>query len=141
MESNLPWRKKVVIVTDCDVKVTSWWAWRNRWYSELYFILQLCHIWILTSGSFSHGPSKAFLVPDCCRGTARNGNSISDDVTYDEGYYRNAPCTQNLDIYRFIVSIYMAGGAEYTDGLENGFSDPCLLQTDHNGTRRNSKHG
>ena len=46
-----------------------------------------------------------------------------------------------LDIYVFFVSIYMAGGAGYTDGLENGFSDPCLLQTDHNGARRNSKHG
>ena len=28
-----------------------------------------------------HGPNKAFLVPDSCRGTERNGNSISTDVT------------------------------------------------------------
>ena len=32
---------------------------------------------------FSHGPNKAFLVPDSCRGTGRNGNSISTYVTYD----------------------------------------------------------
>ena len=29
---------------------------------------------------FSHGPNKAFLVPDSCRATKRNGNSISSDV-------------------------------------------------------------
>jgi len=32
---------------------------------------------------FSHGPNKAFLVPDSCRATERNGNSISIDVTDD----------------------------------------------------------
>jgi hypothetical protein len=32
---------------------------------------------------FSHGPNKAFLLPDSCRGTERNGNSISADVTDD----------------------------------------------------------
>jgi len=32
---------------------------------------------------FSHGPNKAFLVPDSCRVTERNGNSISTDVTDD----------------------------------------------------------
>jgi hypothetical protein len=32
---------------------------------------------------FSHGPNKAFLVPDSCRATERNGNSISTDVTDD----------------------------------------------------------
>jgi hypothetical protein len=30
---------------------------------------------------FSHGPNKAFLVPDSCRATELNGNSISADVT------------------------------------------------------------
>jgi hypothetical protein len=30
-----------------------------------------------------HGPNKAFLVPDLCRETERNGNSISTDVTDD----------------------------------------------------------
>jgi hypothetical protein len=30
-----------------------------------------------------HGPNKAFLVPDSCRVTERNGNSISIDVTED----------------------------------------------------------
>jgi hypothetical protein len=30
-----------------------------------------------------HGPNKAFLVPDSCRATERNGNSISTDVTDD----------------------------------------------------------
>jgi hypothetical protein len=30
---------------------------------------------------FSHGPNKAFLVPDSCRATERNSNSISADVT------------------------------------------------------------
>ena len=30
---------------------------------------------------FSNGPSKAFLVPDSCRATERNGNSINADVT------------------------------------------------------------
>jgi len=32
---------------------------------------------------FSHGPNKAFLVPDSRRATERNGNSISTDVTDD----------------------------------------------------------
>ena len=32
---------------------------------------------------FSHGPNKAFLVPDSCRATERNGNSIRADVTDD----------------------------------------------------------
>jgi len=32
---------------------------------------------------FSHGPNKAFLVPDSCRATERNGNSISAEVTDD----------------------------------------------------------
>jgi hypothetical protein len=31
----------------------------------------------------SHKPYKAFLVPDSCRVTERNGNSISDDITDD----------------------------------------------------------
>ena len=31
----------------------------------------------------SHGPYKAFLVPDSCRVTERNGNSISAVVTDD----------------------------------------------------------
>jgi len=30
-----------------------------------------------------HGPNKAFLVPDSCRVTGRNGNSISADVIDD----------------------------------------------------------
>jgi len=30
-----------------------------------------------------HEPSKAFLVPNSCRATERNGNSISTDVTED----------------------------------------------------------
>jgi hypothetical protein len=30
-----------------------------------------------------HGPYKAFLVPDSCRATEGNGNSISTDVTDD----------------------------------------------------------
>jgi hypothetical protein len=30
--------------------------------------------------SFSHGPNKAFLVPDLCGATERNGNNISADV-------------------------------------------------------------
>jgi len=30
-----------------------------------------------------HGPNKAFLVPDSCSATERNGNSISADVTDD----------------------------------------------------------
>ena len=30
-----------------------------------------------------HGPNKAFLVPDSCRATERNGNSIIIDVTDD----------------------------------------------------------
>ena len=30
---------------------------------------------------FIHGPNKAFLVPDSCRVTELNGNSISADVT------------------------------------------------------------
>ena len=29
----------------------------------------------------SHGPNKAFLVPDSCGTTERNGDSISADVT------------------------------------------------------------
>jgi len=32
---------------------------------------------------FSHGSNKAFLVPDSCRATEINGNSISADVTDD----------------------------------------------------------
>ena len=31
----------------------------------------------------SYGPNKAFLVPDSCKATERNGNSISTDVTDD----------------------------------------------------------
>ena len=30
-----------------------------------------------------HGPNKAFLVPDSCRVTERNGNSISTDIIDD----------------------------------------------------------
>ena len=30
-----------------------------------------------------HGPNKAFLVPESCRATERNGSSISADVTAD----------------------------------------------------------
>jgi len=30
---------------------------------------------------FRLGPNKAFLLPDSCRVTERNGNSISADVT------------------------------------------------------------
>ena len=36
-----------------------------------------------TSVSLGYGPNKAFLVPDSCRVTERNGNSISADVTDD----------------------------------------------------------
>jgi len=32
---------------------------------------------------FSHGPNKAFLVPDSCRARERNGNSLSADNTDD----------------------------------------------------------
>jgi hypothetical protein len=32
---------------------------------------------------FSNGPNKAFLVPDSCRATVRNGFSIHVDVTDD----------------------------------------------------------
>jgi hypothetical protein len=32
---------------------------------------------------FSNGPNKAFLVPDSCRATERNGNSIRANVTDD----------------------------------------------------------
>ena len=32
---------------------------------------------------FSNGPDKAFLVPDSCRATERNGNSTSANVTND----------------------------------------------------------
>ena len=32
---------------------------------------------------FGHGPNKAFLVPDSCRETERNSNSIIADVTDD----------------------------------------------------------
>ena len=35
------------------------------------------------SVSFSHGPNKAFLVPDSCRATERNGNSTNADTTDD----------------------------------------------------------
>ena len=31
----------------------------------------------------SLGPNKAFLVPDSCRATERNGNRISADITDD----------------------------------------------------------
>ena len=31
----------------------------------------------------SHEPNKAFLIPDTCRTTERNGNSINPDVTDD----------------------------------------------------------
>ena len=37
----------------------------------------------LTSVLLGHGLNKAFLVPDSCRATERNGNSISADVTDD----------------------------------------------------------
>jgi len=29
-----------------------------------------------------HGPNKAFLVPDSCRASERNGNSISAAIIY-----------------------------------------------------------
>jgi hypothetical protein len=32
---------------------------------------------------FSHGPYKAFLIPDSCKATERNDNSISADITDD----------------------------------------------------------
>ena len=36
-----------------------------------------------TSVSLGYGPNKAFLVPDSCRVTERNDNSISSDVADD----------------------------------------------------------
>ena len=41
---------------------------------------------------FSHGPNKAFLVPDTCTVTVRNYNSASADVTEDtiENDYNDA---------------------------------------------------
>ena len=41
-----------------------------------------------------HGSNKAFLVPDSCRATERNCNSISADVTDD--YYNNTLFSDNL---------------------------------------------
>ena len=32
---------------------------------------------------FGHGLNKAFLVPDSCRATEKNGNSTGADVTKD----------------------------------------------------------
>ena len=37
----------------------------------------------LTSVLLGHGPNKAFMVPDSCGATDRNGNSISAAVTDD----------------------------------------------------------
>ena len=31
----------------------------------------------------SHGPSKAFLIPDSCRSMVRNGNNICTDMIED----------------------------------------------------------
>ena len=36
-----------------------------------------------TSVLLGHGPNKVFLVPDSCRATERNSNSISPDITDD----------------------------------------------------------
>jgi hypothetical protein len=47
---------------------------------------------IYTLMLFSHGHNKALLVPDSCRATIRNCNSISADFTNDiiENYYNHA---------------------------------------------------
>ena len=37
----------------------------------------------LISVLLAHGPNKAFMVPDSCGATDRNGNSISAEVTDD----------------------------------------------------------
>ena len=36
-----------------------------------------------TSVLLGHGPNKIFLVPNSCRATERNGDSVSADVTDD----------------------------------------------------------
>jgi hypothetical protein len=53
-------------------------------FSVEYYIIyhkELYSVDILTSMLFSNGPNKAFLVPDSCRATERNGNSIRADLT------------------------------------------------------------
>ena len=55
----------------------------------LVMYLQLKFEFILTYNIavlFSHGSNKAFLVPDSCRATKRNGNSadVTDDATEND---------------------------------------------------------
>ena len=38
---------------------------------------------------FSHGFNKAFLVPDSCKATVRNGNSISISADFTENTFEN----------------------------------------------------
>jgi hypothetical protein len=47
---------------------------------KLFFLQREARIFF---PEFNHGPNKAFLVPDSCRETEQNGNSVSADVTYD----------------------------------------------------------
>ena len=52
---------------------------------------------------FSHEPNKAFLIPDTCRTTERNDNSINPDVTddaiendYNDAYFSYFPTIWQL---------------------------------------------
>jgi hypothetical protein len=47
----------------------------KRYYAQNVLRSKLLHV-KKTSVFFSHGPNKASLVPDSCRATERNGNSI-----------------------------------------------------------------
>jgi hypothetical protein len=52
------------------------WKWLlNKVQDEILFLA--------TSVLLGHGPNKAFLVPDSCRATEWNGNSVTTDVTDD----------------------------------------------------------
>ena len=51
---------------------------------------------------FSDGPDKAFLVPDSCRVTEGNGNSINADLTDDTIY--NYKIDDDFSYFRQFVS-------------------------------------
>jgi hypothetical protein len=53
------------------------------------------------SSLFCHVPYKAFLVPDSCRATERNGNSISTDITEDTNGVENFLNSVNLSYIFF----------------------------------------
>jgi hypothetical protein len=65
---------------------------------------------------FSHGPTKAYLVPGLCRETERNGNSISADEIVQQMLQ---PCRELAEDYRigFVLFCFCVPNVVVVSGL------------------------